>query len=200
MRRGCMKKHKTALFAAIMISVTCFLNGLGCGRPLGLAIHMNPKMAKLIPVLREDAPRIIEKLEILRLGFAKENEYAVYLGGFADSYQLDYQIIITDGYQSSNYRDYNLAERLEEFSAEEIDAMRYLLLSDTLQLNASSIHFGLGAWTPPHAVFASDEWWEMGIYFGPDKPEIVEYYRHRGDYVEKLDAHYWLVMRFVERY
>ena len=213
-----MKKHKTALFAAIIISMAFFYNGLGCARPLGLTINNNKKMAKLIPVLREDAPLIIEKLEILRLGYAKENEYSIYLsadqylgrGGYLyrdgdyiyrgdNNYEGDPLILMSDSY-SGGGSFYNFTERQEKFSAEEIDAVNYLLLSDELQLNVLSFHFVVDNWASPYAVFAGDDWYALGIYyFDPDKDTMLEVYRRLGDYVEELEGNYWLVMWFVPR-
>jgi hypothetical protein len=193
-----MKKHKTMLFAMIIVSMTFFFNGLGCARPLGLTINNNKEMAKLIPVLRKDAPLIIEKLEILRLGLSEKNEYMVYL----DEYEDGYQIKFSDHY-NFGYQFYNFSERPEKFSTEEIDAINYLLLSDELQMNASSIHFYLGAWSPPYAVFARDRdgWYALGIYYiDPNKEDTsLEVFRRLGDYVEELKENYWLVMWFRQR-
>ncbi|MDR0320017.1 MAG: hypothetical protein LBI28_00800 [Treponema sp.] len=191
-----MKKFKMTLFALIIIAMSLFYNGLGCGRPLGLTINNNKEMAKLIPVLRGDAPLIIDKLEILRLGLSRGNEYTILLGGNGN----DYQIEISDRY-SLGYPFYNFSERLEEFSVEIIDAINYLLLSDELQMNASSIHFYLRDYpkppdTPaPYAVFAREDQYVLGIcYFDPDNTAGLEIFRRDGDYVEELWGNYWLVM------
>jgi hypothetical protein len=173
-------------------------------------------MAKLIPVLREEASLIIEKLEILRLGLAKEKEYAIYSSTYLGSggylyrngdwiyrsdyeydYEYDPQILISDNNQ---YRAhfYDFAERLEEFSAEEVNAIHYLLFSNSLQMNALSIiHFDVGI-RAPYAVFLDDRRYMLGIYyFASDANEDLKHFR-RSDYVEELAGNYWLVMWFRE--
>jgi len=158
-------------------------------------------MAKLIPVLRNDAPLIINKLMILRQGLSEENEYTIFLDNNTDSYQAKFSYRYWFGYQS-----YYIAEKPEEFSAEKIDAINYLLLSNELQLNASSIHISLRASPSLYAVFArsDDYWFALGIYYlDPDNNRdttSLNMLRQLGDYVEELESNYWLVMWFVERH
>jgi hypothetical protein len=186
-----MKRHKTALFALIIISVVFSFNGLGCARPLGKTINHvkrnNKEFVKLIPVLRGDAPLIIDKLEILRLGFSIEDIFEIYLNGYGND---DLKILNRD--------------RLEEFSAEIVDAVNYLFFSAELQLNALSINVGpqYHRYTPPYAIFArtDDGWYVLSIfYFDNDNTTGLEIFRKLGDYVEKLERNYWLVMWYSER-
>ena len=208
-----MKKH-IILFTLIALSITlfssCLLLYFKTRRPPGLTINNNKEMAKLIPVLIKDVPLIIEKLETLRLGLAIEKEYSIELttlgGGYLycdgdwiyrDEYKYDPQILMSYRYEYG-YHSYNFSERLEEFSAEEIDAIHYLLSSNALQMNASSIHFGSGDWQSPYAVFAHDDRYILGIYyFNTAENEKLIHFRHR-DYVEELEGNYWLVMWFRE--
>ena len=207
-----MKKH-IILFALIALSITlfssCLLLYFKTRRPPGRTINNNKEMAKLIPTLRKDVSLIIEKLETLRLGLAKEKEYAIFIstdiggGGYLYRdgdwiYGREYypQILMLDRYEYGDHF-YNFAERLEEFSAEEVDAIHYLLLSNALQLNASSIHFSSGN-RPLYAVFARDGRYTLSIfYFDTDKDGDLSHFR-RSDYVEELVSNYWLVMWFRE--
>jgi hypothetical protein len=190
-----------------------FFNGLGCGRPPGKTINNvkkhNKEFANLIPLIRGDAPLIIDKLEILRLGLSREKQYSISRERkhtkYPDDDDDDYPIKISYRY-NFGCQPYNFAERQEEFSAEIIDTVNYLFFSDELQLNALSIHFALGDELETYAVFAvsDDHWYALGVYcFDPNNPSEMrglEIFQRDGDYVEDLGGNYWLVMRFVNRY
>jgi hypothetical protein len=207
------------VIAAILGIMLAFMYLLLAGapkRPRGDIRIFNEEMAKLIPVLREDTPLIIDQLEILRLGLSEKSPtngenivYTIYFGGSAyitdgvyhvdapDDYQLKYSYISGGSF----HYNYNFAENYDKFSVEEIDAINYLFFSDKLQLNVSAIHFYQDHSLWYNVVFAREGRFMLSIdYLDPcNDNSWLENSRHRGDYVEKLWKNYWIVMCFVEK-
>jgi len=201
-----MRNSKTMVFGLLTLSLIVFLTETGCRRPFGKVINNNKEMAKLIPVLREDVQLIIDKLEILHFGVSEETEYSLYL----DEYEDDSQIKISYNYWDG-YEPYNFAERQEEFSPEQTDAINYLFFSDELQMNASSVHLSLKASSYYsyertsllfHAVFVKSGRYMLGIYYlDPNdlgNAATLNIFRRFGDYVEEIGQNYWIVMWYRE--
>lgn len=141
-------------------------------------------MAQYIPVLKEDFEKTKEKLEILRLGEFGKNNYAVY--------GKNNQIDVSDG-----TRYFDFTELTDSLSQEEIDAINYLLFSDELQLNASSIQYrGEGIFSSC-AIFVEDGRYLMGIHYFESNGIPVSL-QSRGDYAEELGDNYWILFCFME--
>jgi hypothetical protein len=142
-------------------------------------------------------------------GYEDTTEYTIYFDGeqYIDENGVyckeNYQIKFVYNY-NFGYTPYNLLEKPEEFSSEEIDAINYLFLGDELKMNALSIHFAQGySSAPMYAVFAEDGRYLLGIYyFDPNEPYDVKelQYLQRFDYVEKFEGNYWIVMRYRDYY
>jgi hypothetical protein len=185
-----MNKQKIVTFGIAMFFVIIFFSQMGCARPFGKTINFDKEMAKLIPVLREDAPLIIDRLEIIRQGLLKGKEYTIYLDSEEDNkMKIEYCRIRPI---------FNFEEKQEIFSAEQIDAINDLFFSDELQLDAIYIiAYDLYLYT----VFSmNNSRCMLGIhYLDPDDPgdaAALNAFRRDGDYVEEVGDNYWIVMWF----
>jgi hypothetical protein len=200
-----MSKLKAVLigiFAIVVILVVLPVLSLLLGlKPRSglFSIRNNKEIAKLIPVLREDTPLIIDRLEILRLGFLEkigENRINIYID------KNDMQIKIFYLYHDKGGQ---FVERLDEISGEisdeEMEAIDTLFLSDELQLNVSSIFFVKGYnFLSYYAIFVIEGRYALGIYyFDPnDNNSWLHIFRRLGDYVEERGSNYWIVMWYME--
>jgi len=163
--------------------------------PFTKAIN-DKEITQYLPILREDYPLIIEKLEILRLGICGEEEYRVVK---RNNDSLDYEIVILRDNQSFNFE-----ESPNPFPPEEIDAINYLFLSEDLKLNAYYISYREAYWPgsmgSPGAKFAKtkDADWHIGIYYFEDN-KIPGDLQNKWVYTEELADYYWIVISFMQR-
>ena len=184
-----MKKSIIAITAMCIMMCFCSCTGQK-------AID-NEEITRYLPVLREDYPMIIEKLETLRLGVCGENKYIVIKNRTKgiSAYEMVFW---------KNNRSYSLEETPDVFPQNEIDAINYLFFSDELQQNAMSINYDDAYWyaaiDSQGAQFAStkDIKWNIGIYHFEDN-KMPDELQEKEVYTEELADFYWIVIFNMRR-